>query len=171
MTPRTLFNIILKVIGILFFQHIVALLPQIASIIIALKYNEVDEAIWTLSFSLLCVGVYWLIAYYLIFKTELVIDKFSLDKGFTPEPIPLNIHRSTILSISIIIIGALILTDEIPNLIRQIYAYFQERRLTQGYTTPKPDFIIMTGVKIIIGLILIGNQKQLVNYIEFKRKG
>jgi hypothetical protein len=114
--------------------------------------------------------VYVFISYFLIFKSDLIIDKLKLDTGFDQETIPLNIHRSTILSISIIVIGGLIIADEIPNLCRQLFAYFQEKRMTYGQTNPNISYSVLAGAKIVIGLLLIGNQRQIVNFIEHKRK-
>jgi hypothetical protein len=171
MTPRTLFNIILKILGIFFIKDILTILPQLLSTILYLtKVDTVGEAIWTLITTMLILLVYVFISYFLIFKSDLIIDKLKLDTGFDQETIPLNIHRSTILSISIIVIGGLILADEIPNLCRQLFAYFQEKRMTYGQTNPNISYSVLAGAKIVIGLLLIGNQRQIVNFIEHKRK-
>ena len=111
-----------------------------------------------------------MISYYLIFKSDLIIDKLKLDKGFDQETIPLNMHRSTILSISIIVIGGLLMANEIPNLSRKLFSYFQEKRMTYGQTNPNISFSVLAAAKIVIALLLIGNHRQLVNFIEFKRR-
>ena len=171
MTPRSLFNIILKIIGIFFIKDILAALLQLLSVFLYFTRSDAFlEGIWTLISTILILLVYGFVSYYLIFKSDLIIDKLKLDKGFDQETIPLNIHRSTILSISIIVIGGLILADEIPNLCRQLFAYFQERRMTYGQTKPNVSYWVLTVVKIVIGLLLISRQRQVVNYIELKRK-
>ena len=48
--------------------------------------------------------------------------------------------------------------------------YFQGKRMTYGQTHPSIRNAVVTGVQIIIGLLLIGNQRQLVNFIERKRR-
>ena len=171
MTTRSLFNIILKILGIFFIKDILATVPQLLSIILYLtKADTVEEAIWTLVTTILILFVYGLVSYYLIFKSDLIINKLKLDKGFDQETIPLNLHRSTILSISIIVIGGLLVADEIPNLCHQLFAYFQEKRMTYGQTSPSISYSVLAGAKIIIGLLLIGNQRQIVNFIERKRR-
>lgn len=171
MTTRSLFNIILKILGIFFIKDILATVPQLFSSIFYLtKADTIVESIWILVTSILILFVYGLISFFLIFKSNLIIDKLKLDKGFDQDTIPLNIHRSTVLSISIIVIGGLILTDEIPNLCRQLFAYFQEKRLTYGYTNPSISYSVLAGAKVVLGLLLISNQKQIVNFIERKRK-
>lgn len=171
MTVRNVFNIILKILGIFFIKDILATLPQLLSIILYLtKSDTVGEAIWTLATTVLILLVYGLVSYYLIFKSDLIIQKLKLDKGFNPETIPLNMHRSTILSISVIVIGGLIIAEEIPNLCQQLFAYFQEKRMTYGQTNPSISYSVLAGTKIIIGLLLIGNQRRIVNFIELKRR-
>lgn len=171
MTPKSLFNIILKILGVFFIKDILATLPQLLSVF--LYFSEPDmlgEAIWTLTITILILIAYGLVSYFLIFRSDWVIDRLRLDKGFDQETIPLNIHRSTVLSISIIVIGGLIIADEIPTLCTQLFSYFQERRMTYGMTNPKITYSVLSGIKIIIGLLLIGNQRQIVNFIERKRK-
>lgn len=171
MTLRTLFNIILKILGVFFIRDFLATIPQLLSVILYLtKSDTVTEAIWTLFTTLLILFVYGLVSYYLVFKTNLIIDKLKLDKGFDVETIPLNIHRSTILSISIIVIGGLLVADEIPNLCRQLFSYFQEHRMTYGQTNSTISYSIVSGTKIIIGLFLMAGQRQIVNLIERQRK-
>lgn len=171
MTPRSLFNIILKVLGIFFIKDILATIPQLFSVALYLtKTNSIDEAIWTLLFTLLVLSIYCLASYYLIFKTELIIEKLKLENGFNQDTIPLNIHRSTILSISIIVIGGLIVADEIPDFCQKLFAYFQERRMTYGQTNPSISYSVLAGVKIVVGLLLISKQRQIVNFIERQRQ-
>lgn len=171
MSIRSLFNIILKVLGIFFIKDILETILQLVSLILNLtKSDIVGEAIWALLFTILILLIYGLISYYLIFKTESIIDKLKLDSGFDEESIALNMHRSTILSICIIVIGGLMIANEIPNLCRQLFFYYQEKRMTYGQTNPSISYSVLAAVKIIIGLLLIGNQRQIVNFIELKRK-
>jgi hypothetical protein len=171
MTLRTLFNVILKILGVFFIKDFLAAIPQLLSIILYLtKSDTATEAIWTLVTTLLILFAYGLVSYYLVFKTNLIIDKLKLDKGFDEEIISLNIHRSTILSISIIVIGGLLVADEIPNFCRQLFSYFQEKRMTYGQTNPTISYSIVSGAKIIIGLFLMTGQRQIVKLVERQRK-
>jgi hypothetical protein len=171
MTPRSLFNIILKVLGLFFLQDFLAAMPQLFSVFLFLsKADTLTEAVWTLAASLLTLLAYGITSYYLIFKSGFLIDKLKLDKGFDQEVIPLNMHRSAILSISIIVIGGLMVANEIPNLCRQLFSYYQEKRLTFGMTHSNISYSIFSAVKLLIGILLIVNQQQIVHFIEWKRK-
>jgi hypothetical protein len=171
MTPRTLFNIILKILGVFFIKDFLATIPLLLSVILYLpKSDTVTEAVWTLVTTLLILLAYGLVSYYLVFKTDYIIDKLKLDKGFDQEIIPLNIHRSTVLSISIIVIGGLLVADEIPNFCRQLFSYFQEKRMTYGQTHPNIAYSVVSVTKIIIGFLLMRGQRKIVNLIERQRK-
>ena len=128
------------------------------------------EGIWTLLLTAMIIFIYLLCAYYLIFKSDLLMQKLKLNQGFDQDVIPLNMHRSTILSIAIIVIGGLILVDEIPYFCRELFLYFQEKRMTYGQTRPQIAFAILSGVKIIIGYLLLVHQRWIVNFIEMQRK-
>jgi hypothetical protein len=171
MTIRTLFSIILKVLGIFFIRDILTLIPQLLSVFLYMtKAEGAIEAIWTLLSTVLIFSVYSLVTYYLIFKADWVIDKLQLGSSFEEQTISLNIHRSTILSISVIVLGGLIIVDEVPNFCRALFSYFQEKRMTNGQTNPSLSYSVVSAGKIIIGLLLLGSQRQIVNYIELRRK-
>ena len=82
MTPRSLFNIILKILGIFFIKDFLVALPQLLStfsfIFIA---DSFGERIITFLSIILMIAIYGAIAYFLIFKTEILIDKLKLDRG------------------------------------------------------------------------------------------
>jgi uncharacterized membrane protein YhdT len=171
MTPRSLFNIILKVLGIFFLKDALAAVPQLLTVFLYFtKADTLMEGIWTLLFTIVMLAVYCLVAYYLIFKSEFLIDKLKLDHGFDQQIIALNIHRSTILSISVMVIGGLMVAENIPALCRQLFAYFQEKRMTYGVTHPSFSPSVMEAAKILVGLLLMGNQRQIVNFIEYKQR-
>jgi len=171
MRIRTLFNIILKILGIFFLKDILAMIVQTATMLLYFAQSEtIDEGVAGFISNSAILLFYLVVSYYLIFKTELILDRLKLTSGIEDETIDFTIHRSTILSISIIIIGGLIVTDEIPNFCRQLFDYFQEKRMTYGQTHPKISHSILAMSKIIIGLLLMSNQRQIVNFIEHQRK-
>lgn len=170
MTIRTLFNVILKIFGLLFIKDIAVTLLQMSSIGLSWAILGTSNVFWSLGISVCILIAYGFVAFYLIFRSNVIIDILKLDKGFDQETIPLNIHRSTILSIAIIIIGGLLVVNGIPDLCRQLFAYFQQRTMTQAPTMLSVSYIVELVVKILIGLILMGEQRRIVNWIERKRK-
>lgn len=173
MTPRNLFNIILKIFGLFFLREIVFIIPQLVSSISyftesdpLVKTQSNNEGLLTLILTLVIIGFYGFIIYLLLFKTNNIVDKLKLDKGFDKEEFSFNLSRSLVLTIAVIVIGGVILTNEIPNLCRNIFAYFQEKSLTHGMTKLNYSYIIISAVKIIIGFLIIGERKRIVEFAE-----
>ena len=174
MTIRTLFTVILKVLGIFFIKNFLETIPQLLSLLNFLNdFGGQQKLLIGLSEISLMLLILGLVSYCLIFKTELIIDTLQLDKGFGEEVIPLNIHRTTILSIAIIIMGGLLIINELGNFCRQLFLYYQEVKLVkQNYLSKNPNisYSIISFIKIILGLLLMIYQKQIVYFIEWRRK-
>lgn len=149
MTPRTLFAIILKTLGVFFIEDILISITQLTSTLYYFSDSTSGrEALLTLFFTSLFMAVYILISYYLIFKTGYIIDKLKLAEGFKEETLALNVSATTIVEIALTVTAAFILTNEIPNLCRLLFSYFQEKRMTFGHTKPDVSFSVMSAVKI-----------------------
>ncbi len=70
------------------------------------------------------------------------------------------------MTIALIVTSGVILTNEIPNLCRQLFSYFQEKRMIHGMTKPDFSFSIIAAVKIILGLLLIGERNRIIEFVE-----
>jgi hypothetical protein len=159
------------VLGIFFIKDIVAEIPQlISTLIFFFSENGTEEGIWTLVLTLLILAIYIGVSYCLIFKTQWIISKLQLERDFGNEPMELKLHRSTIISISIIVVGGVIIASEIPNFCRLLFIYLRAKRMAYGRTEPDFSYSILSAARILIGLLLLGNQRLIVNFIEAKRK-
>ena len=171
MTLKSLFSIILKVIGIFFIKNVIEIIPQIFSAFLYfLNSDTYGEGFWILISSALTLGLYLVVINYLLFKTEVIISKLNLESELDTETITFKLHRAAILSISIIVTGGLLLAEEIPNFCKEITFYFQITRMNYSQTDVTISKSVLAGAKIIIGLLLIGNQREIVNFIELKRE-
>ena len=170
MTVRALFLIILKVIGLFFLKDFFVAIPQFLSLI-SMSVNFGSNGVSPLIAAILSIMAYGYIGYLLLFKTASIIDKLNLDKGFEVDAIRLNIHRSTVLAICVIVVGALMFINALSPLIRYIVEYYSTKT-NMFYSRPEIDwpYLIMYGAEIIIGLLLVGNQRQIVNFIELRRR-
>jgi hypothetical protein len=100
-------------------------------------------------------------------KPEIIINKLKLDEGFEEEKFEINLHRSTVLSIAIIIIGGLMLADGLPELMRQIYVYFQMQNAYDYPADKSPSgYIIFYFIKVFIGYYMVAYHRLVVNFIE-----
>lgn len=172
MTFRALFTILLKIIGIFFIRDILATIPSVFSVLMYFSEQQTFiEGVYILFINLLILSIYILLFYYCVFKTDILIDKLKLDEGTHLETIPFNIHRSTILSISIIVIGGLFLAEEIPNLCQELFTYYKNSHENRNDKIAEDvSYVILEIAKVTIGFILVKNHRQLVNYIEKARK-
>ena len=173
MTPKSLFNIILKIFGLYLLKEIVFVIPQaISSIYFLLNAsNLVEEGfktaevlVWLLV--LILVFLYGFLIYLLLFKTNKIIDILKLTQGFDQQKFSFNLSSSYLLTISLIIFSGILLLNEIPDFIRNVFSYLQERNLTRGVAKPDFSFILISGVKIIIALLIIGERKWIVEFID-----
>ncbi|MEX6690827.1 hypothetical protein QTN47_25185 [Danxiaibacter flavus] len=170
MTPRSFFNIILKIFGLFFLKEIVNIVLQlISSSLYFTRIGSAGDGVWTFFITALILAFYAFIVFQLLFKTNYLLDKLELDKGFSQEEFSFTIPASLVLTIALIVTGGIILTNEIPNLCRQVFTYFQEKRLSRGTTTPEFSYAIIAGVKIIIGFLLIGERERIVKFIESRQ--
>ncbi len=151
------------------------MIPQFISTIFILKPNSFEEGfeegISILFITGLIFAFYIFLTYQLFFNTNEIVDKLKLDNGFKEDNFSLSLNFSTTITIALIIIGGLILAGEIPNLCKGLYQYLQNKSI-QKYTLNKVDFsyIIFTAVKIILGLLLIGERKRIIEFINQRQK-
>jgi hypothetical protein len=174
MAATSFFNIVLKVLGIYFIRDIVISIPTLFSVFYSFGRGDVGEAFSTLLVLLLTLFIYCLVAYYLIFKTDWLIQKMQLLKNVPEDPIPLQIHRSTVISISLLVVAFYLIAQAIPQLVRGFTKWYQYNRIMGGFPNALDPFdystILVFAAEIIVGLLLIGYQRQLVNFIELKTR-
>lgn len=174
MTTRSLLILILKILGLFFAKDFLPLIPQLISVFVVFIGYYGEAMFSPFIASLLTVFLYGYIAYSLLFRTEWIIEKLRLEEGIENESWSVKLHRSAILQISIIIIGALMVAHAGPDLLRQVFLHFQyvNKQGSLIEFNPKPDYtvLIVYGAQIIIGLLLLGYQRKLAVYIEYRRR-
>jgi hypothetical protein len=176
MTPRSLFNIIIKIWGIFFLKNIVEAIPQFLSTIVFLiradSYTDsFKESIFIFIGTSLVLVFYIVVCFQLFFRTNKVVDLLKLDEGFSQETFSFDISSSSILTIALIITAALILTNEIPNLCESTYSYVQKRTII-NFSGKSPDYsdLFFEAAKIIIALLLLGERKRIVEFVESRQR-
>ena len=167
MTPKSLFNIIIKIFGLFFLREIVNTIPQlISSLWYFTKADTLAEGLWTFIYTAVVLAFYTFLVFKLLFRTNYFLDKLKLDQGFIQDEFSINISSSKVLTIALLVTAGVILTNEIPNLCRHIFSFFQEKRMTHGMTKPDFSYSIISAVKIIIGLLLIGERNRIIDFVE-----
>jgi hypothetical protein len=172
MTPRSLWIILLRIMGIWFVLNSVQIIYQYFAYMPLLKgATTIGIILAMLGMTTLVFLLYFLILYICIFRTDWIIDKLKLDKGFMEEKFELNIHRSTIYHISLVVIGGLLLLKSFPKLCRELILYFQQSSLPVDYSSnPTWSFVFLHFVETLIGIYFITSSRTIINFIENQRR-
>lgn len=167
MTIKTFWTIFIKMLGIWLVLDCFVVVPQFFSALYYYDTSQTEEGLW-MSFLMLILtlGFYFLILRLFVFKTSWVIEKLQLDKGFEEEKIDLHIQLKTILSISTIVIGGLMLIDALPKLCTNLFAFYQQK----NYYIEDPILrnVIFNTINTAIGYLLMTNSKKVVAFIHQK---
>lgn len=169
MSPRSLFNIILKVIGIYFVKEVLLLLPQVLTGFQFLSQGWRTEA-WFMLFSIIItLAIYSLVIFYFVLDTDAVIDKLELTKGIEEENLSISVHRSTVLNIVILLIGVVTIVTVLPYFLQSLSTYFAEKKFSYGNTSNPTRFILYAS-ELVLAILMIVYKKVIVNFIELKRR-
>lgn len=174
MTAKDLFTIILKIFGIYLIKDVIVALPPVLKFFLEIFQFDFDVAVFSLVVSLISLAINVIIVYFLLFKTDLIISKLNLTSDLSHNPLTLSVHRSVIYKIAIIVSGIIILVFAIPNLFRCIYFWYEHVDSKKHmYNSQSFEFapLIVAIAEVIIGLLFLGNQRLIVNYIELRSRG
>ncbi|MGQ1947870.1 hypothetical protein ACT3CD_12305 [Geofilum sp. OHC36d9] len=167
MTIRTFWILFLKVLGIWLVLSGLTTIPQFIGAISFFGDNSQDNffaVIYILALLLIVVGAYFVIMKLFIFNSTWIIDKLKLDKGIKEEKIDMSISLKTILTISTIVIGGLILVDALPMLCKYFFTFIQQESLFRD--APQSNWIIFYSLKAFIGYLIMTNSKLITDYIK-----
>lgn len=177
MTPRSFFNIVLKIFGLFFLKDIILFVPQfISAFAFVFQSNGISDnpldgiGLGGLLVTLLFLAFYVYIVYLLLFKTDNISDKLKLDKDFEEESFSINFQTPFIINLALIIVAGVILIDEIPNFSINVYDYFQTRGQILSLNAPGFAGILYSAIKIILALLIIGERKSIVAFIEKRQE-
>lgn len=171
MSPRSLFSIILKILGIFFLSNILEALSRLLSVLVYLpQYASEREAIFNLGVTIPPLLLYTLFSWALLFRTDGLISLFKLDRHSGEEIKGLQVHRSVILSVAVIAAGGWMLINEIPEFFRHAMYYYQERKTYVRMARPDVSYLAMSALKILIALTIIIFNRAIVRIVELRRK-
>ena len=173
MKARDLFTIILKVFGIYMIKEVLFAIPPVFKNFYQFVKIDPDVALSSLILSFLILAFYCSIVYVLFNKTGYIISKLNLISGLSDQTLTINLHRSQVYSIAIIITGLVVLVFSIPELVRNIYAWYNYIGLREkafGMRPYDPGNFFVSLAEVIIGFLFLGNQKTIINFIEHRRR-
>ena len=170
MKVKSFFMIVVRVIGLFVLVDAFKLLATTISQLSAMVLYDSDASegiVVSITFFVIFAILLFLIIYFLLMRPGKLVDKLELDTGFEEEKFELNLSKSTILRISIIVIGGVVLLYEIPHFVQEIFFFWQAKQ-TRWVEDPQTRYLIYSSVIIVISYFLIYYNKKIVEYIEKK---
>jgi hypothetical protein len=165
MTIKTFWTILIKILGMLLILGALTVIPQwFTSIYYAYESGDTESLIMLSSIFIFVLVVYYFVFRLCVYKTSWIIEKLELAKDFENPNIELNSKSFTIVSIATIVIGGLMLVENIPILLREVFVFFQQESLFKDY--PKTGWIIFDLFKVIFGYLLMTNSNRIAKYID-----
>jgi len=169
MKVKSFFMIVVRIIGLFVLIDVFKLFPTtIPQLSTMTMYDDTSMGIVALvTFFVVFVILLLLIVYFLLMRPEKLVDKLELDTGFEEEKFELNLSKSTILRISIIVIGGIVLLYEIPHFVQEIFFFWQAKQV-KWIEDLETRYLIYSSVIIVISYFLIYYNKKIVECIEKK---
>lgn len=162
MSPRSLFIIVLRVLGI--FSLKVLVLSILEFILNGFQYftnSYFSFGLGMIILELVIVGLYFLVSYVLIFRAATLVDRFDLSRDI-PNPLGFSINTRDILRIALVITAATLIISELPVLISNGIKMLKQDQLLFNQPVNWSS-VVIPGVKVVIGLLLIGERKRLLD--------
>lgn len=167
MTKRDFFRLLIKVFGL--YSMILSLftfLPQNFTNIYLLK-----EEIWMLFIGVGLVLLVFAFFFILLFKTDSIIDKLELDKGFDDDKIILGDFKDEqLFKLAILLVGSFLIIDYFPNFIFEIINIFKTKVSNYAIMGYEVDYFnLFTSIlNLVLGFILITNYKAISLFLDKK---
>ncbi|WP_340066583.1 hypothetical protein [Ascidiimonas aurantiaca] len=167
MTPMIFFRLVIKVFGLYaFINSFYTFIPNIPYII-------------DLGYHLSLLGIpflHFLIAYLFLFQTDRIIRILRLERGFENTTISIaKPDGNDILNVAVIVIGGLLLVNNIAQFIHYCYLAFKKEVSangldeTSGYLLDEPldhTWWFISGANTITGFILITNYSRIAKWLK-----
>ncbi len=176
MSINTFWKIVIKILGIWIVFESVILVPQyFTNIFYFFGDNFSSNMIVGVISLTLIVLLYLSVLKLFLFRTDWVIEKLKLEEGFNEDRIELNMHRSAILKIAVIIIGGFLFIDNVPIFFTQLYNYLQIKEMSSsefffGSSSKTFQWSFLYLTKCLIGVWMMTSSRFIVNFLESRRK-
>ncbi|GAB1858363.1 hypothetical protein MHTCC0001_32000 [Flavobacteriaceae bacterium MHTCC 0001] len=172
MTKRDFFIALIRVFGLFsIITSIFAFLPSITSYIITYGDDFLTSSMPMLFVAigsmLIVIGLFVL----LIFKSDKIVSLLKLDKGFDGDTIDFGSLTSTnIIQIGTFVIGGLLLVNHTPVLLSHIFFMFKDEIAGLEQGVDNTFTILLSGIKVIVGFLLLTNYKLVAYKLKSKKE-
>ncbi|MDI9310244.1 MAG: hypothetical protein QM535_08510 [Limnohabitans sp.] len=170
MTIKDLFRLLLKLFGT--YSLVISLFTVIPQNVSNLTYMGEDILLgfWLFLILVIIISLYL----FIIFKTDLIVEKLKLDKGFDEDKIVFEkISDIEIYKFAIILLGGFLLIDNLPVMISQImYIFKANLNVSNVVFNDKSIYdyfdLLITVLSVLIGYLLINNYRFVAEFFSKK---
>lgn len=165
MTKRDFFIVLIKLFGL---HSIIISIFSVLPNNIAFAFQQVDLVVifWAVISIAIIVGLFWL----LVFEADKVVDFMKLSKGLTDNRMDLgNIKSTDIIKTGTFIIGGLMIVDNIPNFLSQLFWAFKGNVIGEEFTSRDKFKLTISGLNVIIGYLLVSNLNFVAKLLTSKK--
>lgn len=167
MKIKTFWTIFLKILGIWLLMSSATVIVQLfGNIYYEHASGDSDDMVLYIIVFIIIAALYFLVLKLLFYKTDWIIDKLHLDKGFNEESIDLNVKFSTVLTVAIIVFAGLMLIESLPILCTRLFEFFQQQVAIRKYSST--GIVLFHLVKIVVAYWLLTNATRVANFVEKK---
>jgi hypothetical protein len=167
MTKRDFFRILIKIFGLYsLILSIFTVIPQNISNV--LFQFDIMMLLVILASTMISVGMFLV----LLFKSDFIIDKLKLDKGFDDNQIILgNLTNESILKLALIIIGGFLIIDYLPTVLFDLVNAFKTKSTFTSIEGNNVNYfdIVIGLVNILLGYLFITNYKSISQFLDKKQ--
>lgn len=166
MTKRDFFKIIIKVFGLYsLMTTLFTVLPNNITNLMILDEHYI-LLVWIV-ISVIVVILFFMI---LLFKSDFIINKLKLDKGFDDDRIELgNLNNQSLFKFALILIGGFLIVNNLPYFIQDTFSALKSKMVTNVYSSQLTINYFnwfVSGINILIGYIFITNYKRITSFLD-----
>lgn len=167
MTKRDFFRILIKIFGLYsLILSIFTVIPQNISNV--LFQFDIMMLLVILASTIISVGMFLV----LLFKSDFIIDKLKLYKGFDDDKIIVgNLTNESILKLALIIIGGFLIIDYLPAVLFDLINAFKTKSTFTSIEGNNVNYfdIVIGLVNILLGYLFITNYKIISQFLDKKQ--
>ena len=167
MTIRSVYFLVFRVFGLFLVKDILMVIPYLVSpVLIYFDSDFKSESLLSLILPFIVICILILVSWFFLFRPHKILDKINLEAEELNEPLTVSISAKSVILVSIIVTTGLLFLEEIPNFFKLLYQYYDESQIKFSEKKPSLLFLLISFVKILLGLLVFGERKRIVEFIS-----
>lgn len=171
MSYRDVFRVAIRLFGLASILYsLFTFIPQLY------YYIKTEDGLITAGFALASIALF-IFYYFLILKSDSIIDALRLDKGYEKEELPLSsFSNKGLLALGIILIGCYTCIRALPDLLIESFVWFSQRVREDGsgilsfLEAKRETYVAENFVQVLIGYLLMTNFDRVANWLSPKKE-